>query len=491
MATPLPASLKAADINKFAQRAAQLEAAKPIASYWCNYFIVNQILSKGLHNADTESLTYTTTLMDKLEQFKSAHAEEAAVTDDTVGKAYIEQFGLDTFARADNAVRANKASRQTADTFQAAATFLELLQIWGALEPEPTAKIKYAKYHALRIAKAIKAGEDPNDSNPPIEEQEEPLPELDPTDADVQALERGGRPRQPSVVEVPDEADKIQQNLARVSSMDQSLHPSRDTSAAPKPRQPSVTEVPDEADNVQAGLATTSALDQSLHPSRAPSVPPPQDGVSPISQDPASFYADTDKAPVSPLEPQGERKPSIGGNYFPEVPSTTQQAPPASETGPDLPAAPVGFAAARIAPPPAPSPKHGKPIQPSGDTSIPPPLSPQTSVTTRSSHGPVPPPPSQPQQHIPPPIAGPPPNAPASPLVFPTQQTAPPAQPSAPPAAAPAVGPPAWNTPADVDEEAMLSAQKHCRWAISALNFEDVPTAVKELRGALKDLGAL
>jgi vacuolar protein sorting-associated protein VTA1 len=41
-----------------------------------------------------------------------------------------------------------------------------------------------------------------------------------------------------------------------------------------------------------------------------------------------------------------------------------------------------------------------------------------------------------------------------------------------------------------VDEEAVMKAQKHARWAISALNFEDVPTAIKELRGALASLGA-
>lgn len=41
-----------------------------------------------------------------------------------------------------------------------------------------------------------------------------------------------------------------------------------------------------------------------------------------------------------------------------------------------------------------------------------------------------------------------------------------------------------------VDEKAMSAAQKHARWAISALNFEDVPTAVKELRRALESLGA-
>lgn len=40
------------------------------------------------------------------------------------------------------------------------------------------------------------------------------------------------------------------------------------------------------------------------------------------------------------------------------------------------------------------------------------------------------------------------------------------------------------------DEEAIIKAQKHARWAISALNFEDVNTAVKELKIALDSLGA-
>ena len=38
------------------------------------YWIVNQILAKGLHNGDNETLTYTTTLMDKLEQVQLAEA---------------------------------------------------------------------------------------------------------------------------------------------------------------------------------------------------------------------------------------------------------------------------------------------------------------------------------------------------------------------------------------------------------------------------------
>jgi vacuolar protein sorting-associated protein VTA1 len=36
----------------------------------------------------------------------------------------------------------------------------------------------------------------------------------------------------------------------------------------------------------------------------------------------------------------------------------------------------------------------------------------------------------------------------------------------------------------------IAAAQKHAKWAISALNFEDVPTAISELRKALATLGA-
>jgi vacuolar protein sorting-associated protein VTA1 len=83
MAAHVPAKLKAADLTWFIVRASQLETAKPVIAYWCKYFflavdpllispgeywIVNQILAKGLHNGDAETLEYTTTLMDKLEQ---------------------------------------------------------------------------------------------------------------------------------------------------------------------------------------------------------------------------------------------------------------------------------------------------------------------------------------------------------------------------------------------------------------------------------------
>lgn len=111
MASSLPAKIKTPDIARFAHRAAQLESAKPIVAYWCEYWIVQQILGKGLHSSDAECLQYTTNLMDKLEKFKADHAGEAAVCDDLAGQAYIEQFGIETFERADRTVRADKVTR--------------------------------------------------------------------------------------------------------------------------------------------------------------------------------------------------------------------------------------------------------------------------------------------------------------------------------------------------------------------------------------------
>jgi len=43
---------------------------------------------------------------------KTDHADIDAITDDFAGRAYIEQFGLETFQRAENAMRADKATRQ-------------------------------------------------------------------------------------------------------------------------------------------------------------------------------------------------------------------------------------------------------------------------------------------------------------------------------------------------------------------------------------------
>ena len=73
---------------------------------------------------------------------------------------------------AESCVKDAKQSRQTADTFRAAATFFDLLGIWGPLSHDVLSKSKYAKHHALRLQKAFRAGEDPNTYNLPQNQEQ-------------------------------------------------------------------------------------------------------------------------------------------------------------------------------------------------------------------------------------------------------------------------------------------------------------------------------
>ena len=467
MAAVIPPALKAADIARFAQRAGQVEKAKPVVAYWCNYWIVEQILTKQLHKADADCMSYTMTLMDKLEQTKSDFADNDAIMDDLAGQAYIEQFGQETFQRADNAMKARKASRQTADTFQAAATFLDLCQIWGPLEAETASKIKFAKYHALRIAKALKANMDPNLSNPNPEPEQ---PSLDLNDPDVQTTNGFGASNQ-----------------------------SQDTS-----RQPYVEEIPDEHDRLQGHMAGRSTYDESLHPSRAPSVvPQPTQPYEPPPQQPEEDYYHSAAPPqVSPLDPStADRAMSDDGGYFPRVPDTDGRAPPPSlpdapleapSSSPaiplesSLPRSPNSSAAAGFTPSQPPDFLH----------SFPPPNVDEPSVVPSAST-PMPPHAPAPSHASAPSFSQQPPSVPrqASRALVPAfpapgagvKQAPPPRQTAPPPLVSPPISSQANYM---TDEEAVLKAQKHARWAISALNFEDANTAVRELKAALEALGA-
>ncbi|KAM3086184.1 hypothetical protein ACMFMG_000322 [Clarireedia jacksonii] len=448
MAAQVPPKLKAADLTRFIVRAAQLETVKPVISYWCEYWIVNQILAKGLHNGDQETLNYTTTLMDKLETVKAQNADNDAILDDTAGQAYVEQFGLETFLRADRAVQANKVTKQTADTFQAAATFLELLNIWSPPDAETQAKIKYAKWNAVRIVRALKEGKDPNESNPkPQPAPEEELPPLDPNDPEVQGLDKPQKSRQASVEDVPDEQDGVESRLAGQSSLDRSLHPSAQVSARGSP-------------------GTTSPTPGDPYSrDELPHTAAPDDNVSPLDSSPK------------------DRNGSIGGGYFPEVPtftseprdSTLRTAPAPEDHTFDLGLPDTSkLGAPGVSPGMTPSPDF---------QSFPPPILPGEQP---SAPGP------QDFYRQDPPSTYPPPNQqpifqPPPPQVQHNSYAAARAPLPAPSAPSPAQS---ISQQLNTDDESIAKAQKHARFAISALNFEDAATAVKELRAALQTLGA-
>ena len=310
----------------------------------------------------------------------------------------------------------------------------------------------------------MRAGEDPNFSNPVVEAEQEPP--LDPNDPEVQSLNN-------MAVPVPKQDNN---------------------------RQPTVIEVPDEHDLLQGHLAQSFIANDSLHPSRAPSVPPQsaQTFPDPPSDLGENYYHNPAPPEVSPLAPSSADRtfPDGGGGYFPAVPENVGRA--ANQNMSDSYGVHTASSPGHVLP------DHSSLPHPESldyQTPLPPPPDSIDSFaspgldTSSISRSPI----SISVQPSAPP--------PASTLAYPSQPATISGQvPQKPPQ-------PAFQMPKapirqnvstaaaesysvtdegnyEVDEESILKAQKHARWAISALNFEDVNTAVKELRGALKTLGA-
>ncbi|PYH89249.1 DUF605-domain-containing protein [Aspergillus ellipticus CBS 707.79] len=408
MAANLPASLRSADIGRYALRAAQLERVKPVISYWCNFWIVNQIIERGLHSSDDEVKLYTTDLVDKLEEFKSENADNDAVMDAVAASAYVEQFGLEVLGKAEATMKANKVTKQTADTFQAAATFLDLCQIWNPLEPEIAAKIKFSKYHAVRIIKAIKAGEDPNASNPVAVEDkiaEGDGIETKEDDPEVQAIvgSPAARQRQPSVEETPDET----------------LQPSQSPPILPQP--PTTLADPPYTRNKSEPTSPNVEDDAPLNLPSAPDTFASSTSVPNLPDTPADIGA----------------KASEGrSDSFHSFPPPSSNPPPSPSVG----SHDAGFFYSKPTASPAPPPSFAQ----SPPATVP--------VITRPTPQSVP---------------------------LPTS-----------PAPVPATSGSSKVNSQPVDDQTIALAQKHARWAVSALTFDDVDTAIKELRNSLKCLGA-
>ena len=295
---------------------------------------------------------------------------------------------------------------QTATTFDAAATFYHLVNIWGPPDPETQQKIKYAKWNAARIAKAIREGVDPNESNPKTEELEEEA--LDPNDPEVQAI---GHPTitTPQPVTIEDVPDEDTPRDAAGISLPHS--PASGGPSAP----------------VDDGDLKLPGVPSHLHdPSPPPAEssyfdPPSMPSISPPSHNPVNYHP---------------------GPGAPPAPQSWTPTPPPQDSWQHPPDPPVSL-------------PTFSPSIPSVSAEMPKTVSPPANYMDMTPRVPAP------RTVVPVPTAAVPTYAAAQPVVN-----------------------------AVVDEAAIAAAQKHAKWAISALNFEDVTTAVRELRKALAQLGA-
>ncbi|KAF7731244.1 hypothetical protein EC973_000660 [Apophysomyces ossiformis] len=203
-----------------------------------HYYAVKLAISRGPSNKDTK--TYLGQLLDSLEQRKVALAGNEAITDDIAGYAYVENFALKVFLNADNEDRAGNASKKTAKNFLAASTFLELLKTFGELDPEAGVeveeKIKYAKWKATDIMKALREGRRPV-SGPPggdqvddAEMQQESLPSAIVPEVTFQQT--------PSIAEFPTPPSNFTAPLPTPSTASQEQQPEAPSPPAPSTTQP-------------------------------------------------------------------------------------------------------------------------------------------------------------------------------------------------------------------------------------------------------------
>lgn len=194
-------------------RAAELEQKDPIIAYFCKLYAVQQVLATKLHQSDDEVKQFATDLLGDIETAKESEAlmkpeSLEIITNDEVGQAYVANFGNSIFERAAKAVDERRTTKATAQTFLAAVNFLELQQIWDSSDDEVKQQIKYAKFQAARILRALKEGEDPNQPEPSQsdtnqEEDELELPET-PADNPVTLPSTPATPPDVSLPVIPD-----------------------------------------------------------------------------------------------------------------------------------------------------------------------------------------------------------------------------------------------------------------------------------------------
>ncbi|TBU63682.1 Vta1 like-domain-containing protein [Dichomitus squalens] len=445
---PIPPELKS--IAPYLQRADETASADPVISYWCAYYAAQQGIA--LKVKDSAARHFLFDLLGLLEKIKSDIGPNDAVHDEPASAAYVENFALRVFAGADNEDRNGNITKNTARKFLAAANFLEILRTFDAEKttidlPDIEAKIKYAKWKAADIAKAFREGRrpTPGPAASAAGSQDEllaPLPDVPVPDLNVVP------PTTPPAANTP---------LSSHSS------PPSITRSHPPP--PNLADAP-----------PTDHLGPHLPDGLAPPQPPQSPGSWSTTATPgtpgfqrddatSSSVASSHSPPVSggvarTAFVSGELEGKTEDEIDAEAPSPTSAAKsvhfsPSTVGGFGAPAAPF------TNPPPYPPPSA-----PSFSPPSPPASGGYPSPSNRSTRLPVPPAASP---HIP--------------------SSSYPHAHSVPLATSPVPDTTVTTLPVELSPQVIARAQKHCKFAISALDYEDREQAVKELRAALKMLG--
>ncbi|KAI0830572.1 Vta1 like-domain-containing protein [Trametes gibbosa] len=460
MVLPLPATpVELKTISPYLQRADELSAKDPVIAYWCAYYAAQQGIAFKVK--DTSARQFLFAVLTLLEQMKADLGANDAVHDEPASAAYIENFALRVFAGADTEDRKGGATRATAKKFLAAANFFELLRVF---EPDKVGvdlaaveeKIKYSKWKAADIAKAFREGRKPTPgpAGATAEESSPAFPEL--TLPDPSAVPLGTPPSASSRLPSSSSPPSIVRSTPPPPQLT-NLNPAEPTahlSAGPHLPDGLAPPQPPQSPGSWSTAATPGSpkfvFDDASSVASSAAISPRRTGyASEALENGDEDGGDGTPSPTSAAKSVHFSPSVIGGMSSPGV------GPAAGFSGPDP------FVQVVVSSPPA-SPYNGHPqLGPSASNS--------PATTSHSlphpSAPPVPPTRAQPARAPSPPV-------PYSPGLRQDLNTA--TVTMSPPALTPQV---------------VTRVQKHCRYAISALDYEDAEQAIKELRAALRMLG--
>ncbi|KAJ3880824.1 Vta1 like-domain-containing protein [Lentinula edodes] len=458
---PLPLPLKS--ISPYLQRAAELHQKDPVIAYWCAYYAAQVGIS--LKAKDNASRMLLLELLDVLEKLKREIGPNDAIDTESVSAAYVENFALRVFSVADDEDRSGNSTRSTAKKFLAAANFLEVLKTFPKTElTEATeGKIRYSKWKAADIAKAFREGRKPTpgaageQSSQPVLELSEVLPTSTRTETDETSAASTmsfGIDTNPSLKS----ASLTSSPHSRLSPLIKrsSPPPVLDELPPPQPFTPPRTLLGVDPHTLEptspgnwstaatpgAGTVRGTPTDDSPMPSAFTGNSWPPESPTPDTRNKnrrgsQSSAGSTDSAQSSGLGGTERQRANMSPRKVHFSTDTTSIHPPSANV--------ALFPSDAITP------------------SFVPPHLPSTSST---HHPPVPP-----NLHS----------------EIQTFQAPPPL--SVPNTILPLIPPPIVSQEVELTPAVVAKAQKHCRFAISALDYEDAEQAKKELRAALTALG--
>ncbi|KAJ7293739.1 Vta1 like-domain-containing protein [Mycena rebaudengoi] len=468
---PAPPPLKS--VSPYVQRADELRTKEPVIAYWCTYYAAQVGIS--LKAKDPASRDFLLQLLDALENMKREIGPTDAIDVEAASAAYVENFALRVFGTADNEDRSGKGNRSTAKKFLAAANFLEVLKTFPQTEVAESneEKIKYAKWKAADIAKAYREGRKPTPgpagSDPGIDEelfrlqQASVPPSFTSTDSTASGTVRASPPSQSHMPSAPPGSGsppRVKRTSPRmtpgdIANANQNFSPQTPPRQGTRNLDVDVGLNPGTWGGETAGEATPGSWSTAATPGTAGTPNEPLDG-----EPSPTFHMGKGKQRTSPVNHTDAHTPRN------DYPTTTPWTHPDSSA----PSLPSGFVPDPHQPAFAPDAHqqqwYGPPQPPHGGIY---PSAPPLPPAPGGIHGSAPPLPP----HIPTPVVPPPPTYIAPPTLLSPPPPPPPPEPEV----------------VELTPTVIAKAQKHCRFAISALDYEDGEQAKRELRAALAVLG--